>query len=62
MSEFVYWIKIMEQPFNTPQPIHTDIIICPLCFREIVAIGYDVHLIIHERAEMLADILALSRH
>lgn len=35
--------------------------ICPLCLRHILLLEYDMHLAMHERAEILADLLALSR-
>jgi hypothetical protein len=55
----MYKTFFMETEYtNFIAPIMT---VCLLCRREVLVIEYEAHLQIHERAEMLADILALSR-
>lgn len=49
----------MEQSLM-PAPTK-DTLLCLLCARCIPAADYDRHIAMHEQAEMLADILALSR-
>lgn len=41
------------------EPLHT--IICPLCGWPTDVRWHEAHMVIHAKAEMLADILALSR-
>jgi hypothetical protein len=45
----------------TPPITNPDLTICPLCLQLVAIIYYEVHLQVHDQAEMLADILALSR-
>ncbi|MES2224647.1 MAG: hypothetical protein V4478_01530 [Patescibacteria group bacterium] len=51
------------EPYSayTITPISAVLIKCALCDREMTLAEYEQHLKLHVRAEMLADILALSR-
>ncbi|MEO5646370.1 MAG: hypothetical protein ABIO57_01200 [Candidatus Paceibacterota bacterium] len=52
----------METPHNnTIKQTPSFPVICPLCLTLLAIEQLHEHLQIHERAEMLADILALSR-
>lgn len=42
-------------------PEHVPKLICLLCAQHIPLLEYERHMMLHEQAEMLADILALSR-
>jgi hypothetical protein len=46
---------------QTLKPISSIIIACQLCYREMTMAEYEDHLQLHAQAELLADILSLSR-